>query len=63
MANLDIDDDNTNVMFDVAKLQGPEGRASLKRVYEIAQFDDSMSFDQFVAMIETVSGVKIPELH
>ena len=64
MANIDIDDDNQQYRFDLDKLQSPDARLLLKRAYVASDMaKDGIPFDAFVAMIETMSGAKIPELH
>ena len=64
MANIDFDDDNQQYRFDLDKLQSPDARLSLKRAYDYSDMaKDGIPFDAFVAMIETMSGAKIPELH
>jgi hypothetical protein len=66
MANLDMDNldtDNTEIKFNLEKLQSPDARITLKRVYVEADLAKTgMPFDAYVAWIETMSGVKIPEL-
>jgi hypothetical protein len=60
MSNLHND---TVVQYDLSVLQLPNSRIILKRIYNnIGIADQGMSFEKFINLLETESGVKIPEL-